>query len=101
MLESPNQNPFYELKKKVQKKHATFCEAVDGLSLEDLRKNMLMYAKYKEETLTAKENDEELKSAKAQVAELSGPYNDTLNALKLKISYIYALLAEQGDANQK
>lgn len=93
--EASEKNPHYKLKLKVQKKHPTFTDSVDGLSLEDLKKNMLQYATYREETSDAKTRDEDLNNAKESVSELSAPYNDTLSALKDKISYIHALLVEK------
>jgi hypothetical protein len=88
-------NPHFKLKIKVQKKYPDFTDSVDGLSIEDLRKNMLIYATYKEETSTAKSSDIELSNAQELVKELSAPYNETLSALKDKITYIHALLVEK------
>lgn len=90
-------NPYYKLKMKVQKKYPDFTDSVDGLSLEDLKKNMLLYATYREESSTAKAGDIELSNAQELVKELSAPYNETLSALKDKISYLHSLIVEKKD----
>jgi hypothetical protein len=90
-----DQNPSYKLKIQVQKLFPDFTDSVDGLSIEDLKKNVVIYSSYKEESEIAKARDEELNNAKELVKELSGPYNDTLGALKKKLSYIHALLTEK------
>ena len=89
-------NPAYELKKKVQKKHPEFTDSVDGLSIEDLKKNIITLSTYREQTLQFLESSDEIKSAKEQVKELTAGPNETLRALKEKISYVHALLEDRG-----
>ena len=50
----------------------------------------------REETLMARDKDEELESAKEVAKELGAPYNDTIKALKLKTAYLHILLEEKG-----
>ena len=82
----------------VRKKFPEFVEATDGLCLADLNKKLLTYAKHREETELAKKHDQELQGAKEQVSELNGPYQDALNALKMKTAYINLLI--RGDDKQ-
>jgi hypothetical protein len=83
------------LKTKAQTDYPEFTDSVDNASLEDLEKNLLRYAKYREETEMAKKNDEELEKAKNNVKELQAPYNDTLKALKIKLAYLGLLIDER------
>ena len=88
------------LKKKCQKDHPDFANVVDGMQSMDLEKKLLEYAKYREETEMAKKKDEGLQAAKDAVAELNGPYKDTLAALKIKMSYIHILMEEKKETGQ-
>lgn len=84
----------FDFKKKVGKKYPTFVESLDGLSVQDLEKNMLIYSKHKENTELAQKLDLELQEAKDRVTELKGPYTDALSALKLKLAFINILIKE-------
>ena len=85
------------IKTKVQKKFPDFTDMADGMSLEDVKKNLSIYANYREETELAKKKDPDLKMAQEKVRFLSGPYNDTVAALKLKLSYLHLIMAEKGE----
>lgn len=88
--------PKKSIQEKVQKEYPEFVSTVDGASVADLEQKLSTYAKYQVDNENAQENDEELENAKALVKELSGPYNDTKKALKLKMKYIIALITEKG-----
>ena len=81
-----------KFQKKFRKKFPDFVNATDGLCLEDLNKKLLTYSKYREETELAKQNDQKLNDAKELASELSAPYRDTLNALKMKLAYLHLLI---------
>lgn len=83
------------LKTKCQKNYPDFTSSQDGLSVEDLEKNLLRYARYREETIMHKSKDESLQSAKEVVTDLNAPYKETLQALKLKMAYLNVLLEEK------
>lgn len=83
-----------KFKSKIEKEYPNFVEGLEGLSKEDLEKNLLIYAKHREQTEYAKRNDDELNELKEQVKELQAPYNDTLKALKAKMGYLNVLLME-------
>ena len=92
-----DQSKELEIRKKVQKKFPDFVDTADGMSLEDIKKNLSMYANYREQTELARKKDEDLQMAKEKVKFLAGPYSDTVAALKLKLSYLHVLLAEKGE----
>jgi len=83
------------LKAKCQKKHPDFTNSQDGMSATELEKNLLRYARYREETIMAQSKDETLRQAKEAVTELGAPYKETLAALKLKMAYLNVLLEEK------
>lgn len=80
----------------VQEKYPEFTPTVDGLSVADLEGKLSSYAKEAEKVKVAKEEDEELNQTRALAAELAGPYNDATKAIKLKMSYIIALIKDKG-----
>lgn len=84
-----------EIEKKIEKIHHGFAATVAGLSLKDLEKNLLMYAKQSEETQQELRNSKEIKDAQENLKELKSPYSDMLKALKLKMSFIHILMKEQ------
>jgi FtsZ-binding cell division protein ZapB len=83
------------LKTKVKEQMPEFTDAVDNAQLPELEAQLLKYAKYREETEMAKKKDEGLEKAKNVVKELQAPYNETINALKLKTAYLGLLIAER------
>jgi len=90
------------LKKKVQKDNPSFTDTVDGLTMVDLDKNLLMYAKHKEETEMQLREDEAIKNAQEALKELKAPYSDALKALKFKMAYLSILMKEKsGESDEK
>jgi hypothetical protein len=89
------------LKKKVQKDNPTFTDSVDGLTVTDLEKNMLMYAKHKEDTEMALKEDEEIQDIQEQLKELKAPYGDAMKSLKMTMAYINILIREKTDGEPK
>ena len=83
------------LKTKVKEQMPEFTDAVDNADLPTLEAQLLKYAKYREETEMAKKKDEGLEKAKNVVKELQAPYNETINALKLKTAYLGLLIADR------
>jgi hypothetical protein len=82
-------NEYHKLKLKVQKEFPTFTDAVDSLSVSELEKNLIIYSKYREETIEAQKNDSRLKEVKEDISRASKPYDSkikdykaTLNKLK-------------------
>jgi len=86
-----------ELKKAIQKKQPSFTDSVDGLTYQDIEKNMVIYAKHREDTKIAQKEDTDLDSAKESVKELNAPYKEALKALSDKLAYLNILLREKSD----
>ena len=82
MLEQDDPNPNYEIKKKAQKDHPTFTEAMDPLPLGELEKNLILYSKYREETLEAAKIDQRLMEVKEEILAASKPYDDKIKEYK-------------------
>jgi hypothetical protein len=88
------------IRTKVETDFPEFADALNGAKVEDLKKKLLEYAIYREQTVMAQKVDEALEKAKNTVKELNAPYNETLNAIKIKSAYINILLEEK-DASEK
>ena len=88
-----------KMKTKAQKDYPEFTDTVDSMESAELKSLLSDYANYREETELAKKEDQELNDAKDHVANLAGPYNDTLKALKVKTGYIHLLLKDRGKAS--
>lgn len=83
------------IKTKCEKDYPEFTDALNGLDLETLKKNLSKYAEYREETLLAKDKDADLREAKDKAKFLAAPYNDALKAIKLKLAYLHVLIKEK------
>lgn len=81
-MDENDPNPNYEIKKKAQKDHPTFTEAMDPLSLSEIEKNLILYAKYREETLDASKVDKRLQEVKEEISVASKPYDDKIKEYK-------------------
>lgn len=84
------------MKDKCQKDYPEFCQEVDALGADALKARIVSYQQSLAESEACKENDDELKQARAKVSELNGPYQDVKKAVKIKTSYLVELLAEKG-----
>lgn len=80
----------------VEKAYPDFVPTVAGLSIDELEKRLVGYAKHAEDVEDAKENDKGLEEAKAQVAEFGAPYRDAKKEIRLKSRYIMNLIKEKG-----
>jgi hypothetical protein len=83
------------LKKKMQKDDPLFTDSVDGLPAEDLKKNILQYAKHQHDVEMALKNDEGIKDLQEQLKEMKAPYSETLKKLKQKLSYLHIILKDK------
>lgn len=66
-------------------------EDLRKLTSDELKKRIQDQAIYKQETITAKQNDEALAQAKEKAKELTGPYNESIR-MNDKISRFISLL---------
>jgi trehalose/maltose hydrolase-like predicted phosphorylase len=84
------------LRETVEEQHQDWVSTVQSLSVEELDKMILRYAKYREEIKEAREKDEELNRAKEIVKELGAPYRENLKINEQKTKYLIMLLGEKG-----
>ena len=75
----------------IRQKDSQFVKDLRALTKDQLKKKMQDQAIYRQETVTAKMEDEELKSLKEKVKDLQAPYNDSLK-MNDKISRFVSLL---------
>lgn len=73
-----------------------FKEEVDALSVAVLEARITRMQKDLDESEEHKKDNIPLNTAKEEVKELSGPYNDVKKAVKLKTKYIIELIKEKG-----
>ena len=73
-----------------------FMDSVDRLSIPELNARISQMQKDLDESESHKENNEELKRAKEEVKELTAPYRDVRNAIKVKTKYIITLIKDKG-----
>lgn len=74
----------------VEEKYPTFANQIKDIkSSETLEKTLILYLRQKEDLTLQKERDEELINLKKLKAELSKPYDQTINALKKMSQCIY------------
>jgi len=91
----------FQISKKLETLQHGYVETIEGLPVSDLEDNLLIYAKQKEEVITALKTNKEIKDQKDVLKELTGPFNDTLKALGLKMNYIHLLIKEKnGDISE-
>jgi hypothetical protein len=83
-------------KQKIEKEMPDFISEVAGLSVEELNARLSRLAKDYEAIEEAKEADEGLREAQDTARELRAPYADGKKAIRMKSSYIVALVKEKG-----
>lgn len=84
-------------KLKTQTDYPEFCSEVETLSADELKARIVQLQRALEDSENHKDNNEDLKSARSEVSELSAPYRDVKTAVKLKTKYIIELLQEKGE----
>lgn len=81
------------MKEKCQKFYPDFCNEVDSLDHAALKARVVQLQQHLAESEFHKEANDELKQARAEVAVLNGPYQDTKNAVKIKTAYLIEILS--------
>ena len=74
-----------KVKEKILKEYGPFYDSVVGLSVEDLKKNVLLYTKYLQETLVALKTMPELLEAQEKLRVAKKPFLDKIKESKEKI----------------
>lgn len=77
-----------KIKAKIEKDHEAFYDSVIGLSTEDLRKNILLYTKYLQETIVVLKTKKEIKDAEARLREAKKPFQTKIKDYKEKIAQL-------------
>jgi uncharacterized protein YlxW (UPF0749 family) len=85
-----------KFKKKMQKTMPSFTDSVEGLSIEDTDKQILLLSKQLKLVEMEMELDEEIEQLKNTLKEMQAPYNDAKKMLKNKVTYLALLLQEKG-----
>lgn len=75
-------------KAKIEKEHGAFYDSVIGLPVDDLKKNILLYTKYLQETINALATKPEIKEAEAKLTLAKKPYTDKIKEAKDKIKQL-------------
>lgn len=76
------------IKKKVEEKYDVFAEGIMGLGVADLEKEILRYAKYKEEVDCAEKLSEAIKEKSDIVSKIKKPYEDKIKEYKDKVKQL-------------
>jgi len=82
----------------IREEYPEFFDEVQALSVEELNTRLATLAKNAEEVEESKENDEELRAAKATASELAAPYRDAKNAIRKKNKFVISLIKDKGGA---
>ena len=77
-----------------RQKDAQFIIDLRQLNPDELKERMKQQALYRQETITARQRDEELKRAKEKSRDLAAPYNESVR-MNDKISRFISLLLEE------
>jgi hypothetical protein len=77
-----------KIKKNIMEKHAAFYDAVYGLSVPDLKKNILTYSKYLQEVIFTIKTNKEIKAAESALSSAKKPYQDKIKELNEKIKQL-------------
>lgn len=83
-------------KEQVQEMYGEWTDGLNTLSVEELDKMILRYAKHREEVKEDRKNNERLNELAELKKELEAPYRDSLKAIDIKTRYLLTLLAEKG-----
>lgn len=75
---------------------ADFVNELRSRSPQELENELLRLAKYNEEIKEAKNNDNAVNAAKAQVKELNAPYNSAIKGNKQRREAVYLIMQEKG-----
>ena len=80
---------------KIEEQFPEFVHEVKNLTTDQLKNRIATLQQVLAESEAHKEENDALKSARAQVSELNGPYLDVRKAVKLKTAHILDLLKEK------
>lgn len=81
---------------KVRKEMPEFFDSVQSLNVQALKNRIADQAKGLSESEEAKDNDEGLKNAQAELKELNAPYRELKKAVAMKTRYLLSLIEDKG-----
>lgn len=85
-----------DLRKTIAEEFPEFHAEVSSLSADQLDSRLAQLAKDESEVNKAKEEDEQLHTAREQLKEFSAPYREAKKAIKSKVAFIIELLKDRG-----
>ncbi len=77
-----------KIKRKIESNEGSFYDSVIALSVSDLKKNILLYTKYLQETIKALAIKPEIKEAEAKLKLAKKPFVDSIKESKDKIKQL-------------
>ena len=77
-----------KVKQKIKKEHEVFASTLEPLNVEDLKKNILIYTKYLQETLYMLKNNKDLKEAELELKKAKNPFSSKIKENKDKIKQL-------------
>ena len=85
-----------KIEKRLLDKAPEFLDLVKSMTRENMDKEILKIVKYGEEVKNAKANDPDIKELEEQLKDAKAPYNNALNVIKDKVSFIFNYMALKG-----
>lgn len=85
------------VQKKLDQEFPGYSDAINGMTLTELRDSVLSMSKNVEEIKLAKEGDKALKDASALAKELAAPYNEAARKSAQKLQFMNLLLKSKTD----
>lgn len=85
------------VQKKLDNDFPGYSDAVNGMTLSELRDSVLSMSKNVEEIKLAKEADQALQDASALAKELAAPYNEAAKKAAQKLQFMNLLLKSKTD----
>ena len=86
-----------EIQKKLDKEYPGYSDAVNGMTLSELKEALTVMSKNIEEIKLAREGDNKLEDAKALVTELEAPYKEALKKSEIRLKFMSLLLKLKTD----
>lgn len=86
-----------KIQKKLDDEYPGYSDAVNGMTISELKESMISMNKGIEDIHLAKEKDKELEDLQAQVSGLLAPYSDNLKKAKMKLQFMSLLLKSKTD----
>jgi len=93
------QEKLVEVQEKLDKAFPGYSDAVNGMTLTELKDQVVSMNKNIEEISLAQEADSKLEDAEALVKELKAPYTEATKKAKLKLQFMNLLLKSKTDVD--